>query len=216
MPVPALPRSGNNTEKKDPRLELADRLIEQIEAGTASWQRPWQAGAVLAPVNAVTGKRYNGVNYQNLMTFSPDPSDPRWCTYKQAQEQGWQVRKGEHGIPIEKWSRYEHKRTEEEMGRLRVALESSEPSERRHLAQVNVRVFERGTNEHGAPALNQIHEYPGRLRANEALRKLPDHREGKAIEQALGVDPKMLNPAREAYKSPARSQDKQKQQGVEI
>ncbi|WP_414041272.1 zincin-like metallopeptidase domain-containing protein [Acidithiobacillus sp. M4-SHS-6] len=132
MPDPALPRSGNNTEKKDPRLELADRLIEQIEAGTASWQRPWEAGDVLAPVNAVTGKRYNGVNYQNLMTFSPDPSDPRWCTYKQAQEQGWQVRKGAHGIPIEKWSRYEHHRTEEEMGRLREqGTTDPEPTEMR-------------------------------------------------------------------------------------
>ena len=132
MPVPAPLHSGNNTEKKDPRLELADRLIEQIEAGTASWQRPWEAGDVLAPVNAVTGKPYSGVNYQNLMMFSPDTSDPRWCTYKQAQEQGWQVRKGEHGIPIEKWWRYEHKRTEEEMGRLREqGAADPEPTEMR-------------------------------------------------------------------------------------
>ncbi|MHB8315220.1 MAG: DUF3560 domain-containing protein [Acidithiobacillus ferrivorans] len=132
MSVPAPSRSGNNTEKKDPRLELADRLIEQIEAGTASWQRPWEAGDVLAPVNAVTGKPYSGVNYQNLMMFSPDPSDPRWCTYKQAQEQGWQVRKGEHGIPIEKWSRYEHKRTNEEIERLRAqGAQNIEPVEER-------------------------------------------------------------------------------------
>jgi antirestriction protein ArdC len=54
MPVPASPRSGNNTEKKDHRLELADRLIEQIEQGTARWQRPWKAGEILAPVNAFT------------------------------------------------------------------------------------------------------------------------------------------------------------------
>ena len=40
----------------------------------------------------------------------------------------------------------------------------------------------------------QIHEHPGRLRANEALQKIPDHREGKLIEQALGVNPKALNP----------------------
>lgn len=132
MPVPASSRSGNQTEKKDPRLELADRLFEQIEAGTASWQRPWEAGDVLAPVNAVTGKPYSGVNYQNLMMFSPDPSDPRWCTYKQAQEQGWQVRKGEHGIPIEKWSRYEHKRTDEEIERLRAqGAQDIEPVEER-------------------------------------------------------------------------------------
>ncbi|MCR2829063.1 DUF3560 domain-containing protein [Acidithiobacillus ferrooxidans] len=132
MSVPVSPRSGNNTDRKDPRLELADRLIEQIEAGTASWQRPWAAGEVLAPVNAVTGKAYRGVNYQNLAMFSPDPSDPRWCTYKQAQEQGWQVRKGAHGIPIEKWSRYAHKRTEEEVERLRAqGAQDIEPVEER-------------------------------------------------------------------------------------
>ncbi|MBU2724049.1 DUF3560 domain-containing protein [Acidithiobacillus ferridurans] len=132
MPVPASSRSGNQTEKKDPRLELADRLIAQIEAGTANWQRPWNPGDVLAPVSAVTGKPYRGVNYQNLLTFSPDPSDPRWCTYKQAQEQGWQVRKGEHGIPIEKWSEYAHKRTDEEIERLRAqGAQDIEPVEKR-------------------------------------------------------------------------------------
>jgi hypothetical protein len=64
----------------------------------------------------------------------------------------------------------------------------------------------------------KIHERPGRLRANEALQKIPEHREGKLIGQALGVDPRALNPlpAREAHQSPARSPEKQKQQGVSI
>ncbi|MFA5733067.1 MAG: DUF3560 domain-containing protein, partial [Acidithiobacillus sp.] len=68
-------------------------------------------------------------------------------------------------------------------------------------------------------AWQRIHEYPGHLRANEALQKIPDHREGKVIEQALGVDLKMLNPARVAPKAPARPPEQQKQQkqhGVEI
>src|SRR6185312_603670 len=29
--------------------------------------------------------------------------DPRWLTYKQAAENGWQVRKGEKGAQIEYW-----------------------------------------------------------------------------------------------------------------
>ncbi|MBU2824087.1 hypothetical protein HF283_08185, partial [Acidithiobacillus ferrooxidans] len=67
-------------------------------------------------------------------------------------------------------------------------------------------------------AWQRIHEYPGHLKANDALQKTPDHREGKVIEQALGVDPKRLDPlpAREAYKSPARLQERQKQQGMEF
>jgi antirestriction protein ArdC len=103
---------------RDLRLEVANELLRRMEAGTAPWQRPWEAGEVRSPVNAVTGKRYTGVNHQNLMIFSPDPSDPRWCTYKQAEEQGWQVRKGSAGIPIEVWKQYEHKRTPEEIGKL--------------------------------------------------------------------------------------------------
>ncbi|QFX96683.1 zincin-like metallopeptidase domain-containing protein [Acidithiobacillus thiooxidans] len=119
-------------KKQDMRLELADRLIEMMEKGTAHWQRPWVAGEVLAPVNAVTGKPYRGVNYENLMFFSPDPSDPRWCTYNQARDQGWQVREGASGLPLEVWKNYEHQRTEEEIQRLRdEGVESPELTERR-------------------------------------------------------------------------------------
>ena len=100
-------------------MEVANRLLEHIEQGTAPWQKPWEAGQILPPINAVTGKPYRGVNYQNLMTLSPDPSDPRWCTYKQAREQGWQVREGSSGIPIEVWKEYEHKRTAEEIETIR-------------------------------------------------------------------------------------------------
>jgi hypothetical protein len=82
---------------------------------------------------------------------------------------------------------------------------------------VDVVVFSPSKNGDVA-AWQRIHEHPGRLRANESLQKTPDHQEGKTIEQALGVDPKMLNPApaREAYKAPARLPEKKKQQGVGI
>ncbi len=114
----ATPKSPSK-DKRDMRLELADRLIEQIEKGEARWQRPWAAGEFQPPVNAITGKPYRGVNYENLATFSPDNSDPRWCTYKQAQEAGWQVRKGAKGVPIEFWGSYEAKRTDEQKEAIR-------------------------------------------------------------------------------------------------
>lgn len=51
------------------------------------------------PCNATTGQRYRGINVLTLgmsaLAFSS--GDPRWATYKQASEQGWQVRRGEHG-----------------------------------------------------------------------------------------------------------------------
>jgi antirestriction protein ArdC len=119
-------------EKRDLRMEVANRLVEQIEQGTAFFQRPWVAGEVLTPINAITGKGYRGINAEYLMYFSPDNSDPRWCTYKQAQEQGWQVRKGASGVPIEVWKQYEHTRTTEEIEKLKAAgAKNIEPTEQR-------------------------------------------------------------------------------------
>ena len=126
MPAPTPSRSGKERparEQKDLRQELAEKLIAQIESGTASWQKPWVAGEVKAPLNAVTGKPYRGVNREWLLLVSPDQTDPRWCTYKQAEEQGWQVRKGEHGTSIEVWKEYDHTLTEKEKAEKRHARE---------------------------------------------------------------------------------------------
>ena len=92
--------------------------------------------------------------------------------------------------------------------KLTVSLSRSEPTQGGY-EKVDVRV---------SSGDQQIHEHPGRLRANAALQNIPDHREGKVIGQALGVDPKMLNPlpAREAHKAPARLPEKQHTQGVQI
>lgn len=81
---------------------VARKLIEQLEKGTAPWQRPWQSGeSGFLPFNLTTGKRYRGVNVINLM--SKERPDPRWLTYKQAEAMGAQVRKGEKGTPIQYW-----------------------------------------------------------------------------------------------------------------
>ncbi len=90
-------------DKSDYRQILTDKLIEQLEAGTAPWQKPWDAreGGDRLPYNPVTGKEYRGAN--SLYLTMNGRSDPRWATYKQAAEQGWQVRKGEKGALIEYW-----------------------------------------------------------------------------------------------------------------
>ncbi|MGL4447800.1 MAG: zincin-like metallopeptidase domain-containing protein [Aeromonas sp.] len=82
---------------------VASQLIEQLKAGTAPWQKPWQAGAAhsFIPTNPTTGKRYKGVNALQLM--AQGYSDPRWLTYKQAQAIGAHVRKGETGTVIKYW-----------------------------------------------------------------------------------------------------------------
>lgn len=91
-------------EQRKPFSEVvAEKLIEQLKAGTAPLQKPWQPGApnTFLPMNPITGKRYKGINTIHLM--SQGRSDPRWMTYKQASGVGAQVRKGEQGTPIQYW-----------------------------------------------------------------------------------------------------------------
>jgi antirestriction protein ArdC len=81
---------------------VTDQVIAALEAGTPPWRRPWdpdKAGGLCMPRNATTGVRYRGIN---VVTLGMSPlafctSDPRWATYKQAADKGWQVKKGERG-----------------------------------------------------------------------------------------------------------------------
>jgi antirestriction protein ArdC len=91
--------------KRDLRQEITDNIIAALEKGVAPWQKPWQAGAFEMPMNPTSGKPYRGGNALQLMVAGMRGGfeDPRWITYKQAQENEWQVRKGEKGTPIEFW-----------------------------------------------------------------------------------------------------------------
>lgn len=95
-------RSRGVAERRDHYAEVTDRVIAALEAGTPPWQRKWdphKAGGPSMPCNAVTGSRYRGINtvVLGMSTLAFGSGDPRWATYKQAAERGWQVRKGERG-----------------------------------------------------------------------------------------------------------------------
>ncbi|AZK89879.1 hypothetical protein BO993_24135 (plasmid) [Xanthomonas oryzae pv. oryzae] len=97
-------RRDENMEPKKPFHEVvAEKLIEQLKAGTAPWQKPWEPGEPNAylPMNPTTGKRYKGINAIHLM--AQGRSDARWMTYKQAAAMDAQVRKGEKGTPVQYW-----------------------------------------------------------------------------------------------------------------
>jgi antirestriction protein ArdC len=47
-----------------------------------------------------TGQPYHGINVLLLLPLSMLFGDPRWCSYRQAETRGWQVRHGERGTPI--------------------------------------------------------------------------------------------------------------------
>ena len=85
--------------RRDFRQEVTDSIIKMLENGTAPWQKPWEPGALGLPHNPTTERDYRGGNALHLMAVGAQRGygDPRWMTYKQAQDNGWQVRKGEKG-----------------------------------------------------------------------------------------------------------------------
>jgi antirestriction protein ArdC len=98
----ANPAGKTSRAPRDHYQEVTNRIIAALEAGTPPWRKPWdpdKAGGPAMPRNAATGHRYRGINVLTLgmSGLAFESGDPRWATYKQAEERGWQVRKGERG-----------------------------------------------------------------------------------------------------------------------
>ncbi len=109
------PRGGSSTKhdgSRDHYAAVTEQVIAALEAGTLPWRKPWdpdKAGGSGMPRNAATGARYRGVN---VLTLGMSPlafrsGDPRWATYCQARERGWQVRKGERATTAYFYKRLE-------------------------------------------------------------------------------------------------------------
>ena len=87
---------------RDHYAAVTAQIIAALEAGLPPWRRPWdqdKAAGPTMPQNATTGALYRGIN---VLTFGMSPlafmsGDPRWATYKQAADRGWQVRQGSRG-----------------------------------------------------------------------------------------------------------------------
>ncbi len=101
------------TVKTDIYQEVTDRIIEVMEKGKLPWLKPWNdAGKgdaiIQLPYNAVSGKNYSGVNTLLLFIRSMEMnfSSNAWLTFKQAQELGGNIRKGEKGTMITYWSKF--------------------------------------------------------------------------------------------------------------
>lgn len=79
--------------------QITDTIIAAIEAGAGQWDMPWHRHGVThaRPMNALTGKRYRGVNVLALWAAAEARgfTTGLWGTYRQWQEKGAQVRKGE-------------------------------------------------------------------------------------------------------------------------
>ncbi len=90
------------SEKQDVYSRVTEKIVADLEKGNLTWLQPWQAGHVAGQVSRPlrsVGMPYRGINILMLWAAAMESNYvcPIWLTYKQAQEIGGQVRKGEKG-----------------------------------------------------------------------------------------------------------------------
>lgn len=75
---------------KEYRENFVKEFLNSIEnPKTLDWKEPWKGTGM--PENAVTGKRYRGINlvYLNHMANVSNKQDNRWATFNQIKDKGW-------------------------------------------------------------------------------------------------------------------------------
>jgi len=83
--------------------EVTDKILAELRKGAAPWIKPWSGYAGPAnPRNLVTGRPYSGANVVLLWITQQERGyeRPVYLTYKQAEEIGANVRKGETGTTV--------------------------------------------------------------------------------------------------------------------
>ena len=75
--------------------EITDRMVKEMEQGQIPWQKPWMAAG--KAISHTTGKPYSLLN-QMLLGRAGE-----WLTFKQCQEEGGFVRKGEKSRMVIFW-----------------------------------------------------------------------------------------------------------------
>lgn len=106
-----------------PRLDVHEaittKIIAAIEAGAGEFQMPWHRPGVsfTIPKNALTEQHYRGTNVLSLWIDADEKKFEHqvWATFKQWQELGAQVRKGEKGSLIVKYGEWVPKSAREEV-----------------------------------------------------------------------------------------------------
>lgn len=101
-------REVNLMGKSNFRQDVTNEIIKLMENNEAPWQKPWNpnkaAVSLEVPHNAITIRPYRGGNAIYLMAKGISlGGDPRWCTLKQANSQGWKIKKNSKATTVEYW-----------------------------------------------------------------------------------------------------------------
>ena len=96
--------TGDEPQRVSLYAEVTARIIAELEAGRFPWVQPWSrtTAAPGLPCNAVTGRRYSGINILLLWgaVIERGYASQGWLTFRQALDAGGSVRKGERGTTV--------------------------------------------------------------------------------------------------------------------
>lgn len=108
MPTQATAPKGTSSTKTTPKRDrvdaykmAADAVLAAMDRGTIPWRMPWTQGPGAIPRNLASGRPYRGINV--FLLAMAGYASPFWLTFKQAKDQGGQVRKGEKSTPAILW-----------------------------------------------------------------------------------------------------------------
>lgn len=98
----AIAKSVSTSIRQDVYSRVTAKIVADLDRGVRTWLKPWEAsntsGRITLPL------RHNGVPYRgiNILLLWGEAvacgyASNKWMTYRQAQELGAHVRKGEHG-----------------------------------------------------------------------------------------------------------------------
>jgi antirestriction protein ArdC len=118
-PTAGLPHHNKESgqEKVTTYEIITEKITKRLEEGDIPWKKPWKAQL---PRNLITDKPYRGMNL--LLLGSEEYASPYWLTFKQAQDKGGHVKKGEKGSLVTFWKVME-KELEEKEGEQRQGKE---------------------------------------------------------------------------------------------
>ena len=95
------------TEKRDVYETVTSSIISAIEKGVGNWRMPWHTSGrhAFSPINVTSHKPYRGINTVCLWAAAGAKGyeSGEWGTYKQWQDRGAQVRKGEKSTTVAFW-----------------------------------------------------------------------------------------------------------------
>jgi|TARA_Y100000310_G_scaffold257668_1_gene265800 antirestriction protein ArdC len=77
---------------------ITEQVMDLLGQGTVPWHKPWIGGY---PKNLISKKEYRGINV--FLLSVKGYASPYWVSYKQAQELGGNVKKGEKSTMVVFW-----------------------------------------------------------------------------------------------------------------